>query len=111
MGRRCRGSWRRSSPVSPAVQRVAAEALGRIGDARAVPGLIAASASPTDRVLEHSLTYAMIEIDDAAATAAAGLQATASRSRRAALIALDQMDGGQLKPEGSSRCSTHPIRF
>ncbi len=83
----------------PAVQRVAAEALGRVGDARAVPDLVAASASPTDRVLEHSLTYAVIEINDSASTVAAGLQATASRSRRAALIALDQMDGGQLKPD------------
>ena len=83
----------------PAVQRVAGEALGRIGDARAVPDLIEASASPADRVLEHSLTYALIEIGDAASTAA-GLRASASRSRRAALIALDQIDGGQLKPEG-----------
>ena len=57
----------------PAVQRVAAEALGRIGDARAVPHLIAASAAPVDRVLEHSLTYALIEIGDPASTAA-GLQ-------------------------------------
>jgi putative membrane-bound dehydrogenase-like protein len=83
----------------PAVQRVAAEALGRIGSAQAVPQLIAASAAPADRVLEHSLTYALIEIGDAASTAA-GLTATASGSRRAALIALDQIDGGQLKPDG-----------
>ena len=85
-------------PGQPAVQRVAAEALGRIGDARAVPDLIAASASPADRVLEHSLIYALIEIGDAASTAA-GLRATASGSRRAALVALDQIDGGQLKPD------------
>ena len=83
----------------PAVQRVAAEALGRIGNAQAVPQLIAASAAPVDRVLEHSLTYALIEIGDAASTAA-GLTATASGSRRASLIALDQIDGGQVKPEG-----------
>jgi putative membrane-bound dehydrogenase-like protein len=83
--------------AQPAVQRAAAEALGRTGDARAVPDLIAASASPADRVLEHSLTYALIEIGNAAATAA-GLQASASGSRRAALIALDQIDGGQLTP-------------
>ena len=82
----------------PAVQRVAAEALGRIGNAQAVPPLIAASAAPVDRVLEHSLTYALIEIGDAASTAA-GLAATASGSRRASLVALDQIDGGQLKPE------------
>jgi putative membrane-bound dehydrogenase-like protein len=84
----------------PAVQRAAAEALGRIGDARAVPELIAASAAPADRVLEHSLTYAAIEIGHAASTAAAGAQATSSRSKRAALVALDQIDGGQLQPDG-----------
>ena len=83
----------------PAVQRVAAEALGRIGNAQAVPPLIAASAAPVDRVLEHSLTYALIEIGDAGSTAA-GLTATASGSRRAALVALDQIDGGQVKPDG-----------
>ena len=84
----------------PAVQRAAAEALGRIGDARAVPALVEASASASDRVLEHSLTYALIEIGNAATTASAGLKASAPRSRRATLIALDQIDGGQLTPEG-----------
>ena len=101
------GLWRDAAAVPqlvaalkvdrPAVQRSAAEALGRIGDARAVPDLIQASASAGDRVLEHSLTYALIEIGDASSTAA-GLKAAASGSRRAALIALDQIDGGQLTP-------------
>jgi putative heme-binding domain-containing protein len=81
----------------PALQRSAAEALGRIGDARAVPELLRASASAGDRVLEHSLTYALIEIGDASSTGA-GLQSAASGSRRAALIALDQIDGGRLQP-------------
>jgi putative membrane-bound dehydrogenase-like protein len=104
------GLWRDSAAVpplltavqstQPAVQRAAAEALGRIGDARAVPALVEASASASDRVLEHSLTYALIEIGNAATTASAGLKASAPRSRRATLIALDQIDGGQLKPEG-----------
>jgi putative membrane-bound dehydrogenase-like protein len=85
----------RSGP--PAVQRAAAEALGRLGDPRAVPDLIATAASPLDRALEHSVTYALIEIADPVATAASGFQAPASRARRAALIALDQMDGGGLK--------------
>ena len=81
---------------SPAIQRVAAESLGRIGDARAVPGLIALAGSPLDRVLEHSVTYALIEINNPAATSESGLRAPESRSRRAALIALDQMDSGTL---------------
>ncbi len=81
----------------PSVRRAAAEALGRIGDARAVPDLIAAAAAASDRVLEHSITYALIEINDPAATAP-GMQAAASRSKRAALVALDQMDSRTLAP-------------
>ena len=82
----------------PPIQRVAAEALGRVGDARAVADLLAVAGSPLDRTLEHSVTYALIEIADPSSTAA-GLQATSSRAKRAALIALDQMDGGGLKAE------------
>jgi putative membrane-bound dehydrogenase-like protein len=81
----------------PAVQRAVAEALGRLDDAAAVPALLAAAARPVDRVLEHSLTYALIEIGDARATGA-GLTAAAVGTRRAALVALDQMDGGGLTP-------------
>lgn len=104
------GVWRDASAITPlvaalksslpAIQRVAAEALGRIGDARAVPDLLAAAASHVDRTLEHSLTYALIEIADPSSTVASGLQATSSRAKRAALIALDQMDGGELKVDG-----------
>jgi putative heme-binding domain-containing protein len=83
-----------------AVQRTAAEALGRLGDAASVPALVAAAATPSDRALEHSLTYALIEIDDSAATVASGLKAPSVRARRAALIALDQMDHGELKQDG-----------
>jgi putative membrane-bound dehydrogenase-like protein len=75
----------------PSIQRVAAEALGRIGDPAAVRDLITLAAAPLDRVLDHSVTYALIEINHPESTAS-GLQAPASRSRRAALIALDQMD-------------------
>ena len=82
----------------PHLQRAAAEALGRIGDRTAVPELLTRVDSASDRVLEHSLTYALIEIGDPAATAA-GLQSPSLRTRRAALIALDQMDAGGLKPE------------
>src|SRR4051812_292564 len=75
----------------PSIQRIAAEALGRIGDPAAVTDLITLAAAPLDRVLDHSVTYALIEINHPESTAS-GLQAPASRSRRAALIALDQMD-------------------
>jgi putative membrane-bound dehydrogenase-like protein len=80
------------------VRRAAAEALGRIAAKEAVPRLLSTTANLRDRVLEHSLVYALIEIGDPAATAA-GLQAASSQTKRAALIALDQMDDGGLKPE------------
>ncbi|HEU4937194.1 MAG TPA: PVC-type heme-binding CxxCH protein [Vicinamibacterales bacterium] len=82
----------------PSIQRAAAEALGRIGDPKAIPDLIALAGSPLDRVLEHSVTYALIEINDPQSTSA-GLQASSPRSRRAALIALDQMDRRTLPPD------------
>jgi len=85
------------SNVAP-IQRVAAEALGRIGDRKAVGDLLALAGAPLDRTLEHSVTYALIEIADPSSTTV-GLQATSSRAKRAALIALDQMDGGGLKAE------------
>lgn len=82
----------------PPVQRAAAEALGRLGDRKAVPDLLALAGSLLDRTLEHSVTYALIEIADPSSTSV-GLQATSSRAKRAALIALDQMEGGGLKAE------------
>jgi putative membrane-bound dehydrogenase-like protein len=75
-------------------KRVAAEALGRSGDKSVgggvVPALLRALAENNDPVLDHSLTYALIEIGDVEGTAA-GLQSKNPRVRRAALIALDQM--------------------
>jgi putative membrane-bound dehydrogenase-like protein len=71
-------------------RRAAAEALGRIGDKFSVPALLAALGDKCDRVLEHSLIYALIEIGDAQGTAA-GLKSNSPAVRRATLIALDQM--------------------
>jgi putative membrane-bound dehydrogenase-like protein len=98
--------WRDKTAVEPELLRVlrdgsapecriAAEALGRIGDKRAVPALLAAAGEPGDRFLQHSLTYALIEIADPAGTAA-GLQSANPRIRQTALTALDQMEGGKL---------------
>jgi putative membrane-bound dehydrogenase-like protein len=75
---------------TPAVRRATAEALGRIGEKQAVPELLASD--PKDRILEHSITYALIEIAAEKETAR-GLQAASSRTQRMALIALDQMGG------------------
>ncbi len=82
---------------SLANRRVAAEALGRIGNKTAVPALLEALGHPADRALEHSLTYALIEIGDAEGTGA-GLKSDNVLTRRGALIALDQTGGG-LKAE------------
>ncbi len=89
-------------------QRAAAEAIGRIGDKSAVPALLEAAGKTTDRVLEHSIIYALIEIEDQQGTAA-GLKSSNVLTRRAALIALDQMDKAMLKPDIVARelASTH----
>lgn len=85
--------------AAPAVRREAAAALGRLGTPRAVPPLLRALASPTnDQMLDHALTYALIEINDPASTAA-GLADRSPRVRRAALIALDQMASSTLRPD------------
>ena len=81
---------------SPALQRAAAEALGRIGDRASVPAILAATAAPADPVLSHSLVFALIETGDVAATRAA-LTAASPSTQRAALIALDQMSNGDLQ--------------
>ncbi|MGH8630452.1 MAG: HEAT repeat domain-containing protein, partial [Burkholderiales bacterium] len=83
---------------SPQLQRAAAEALGRIGDKSAVAQLLAVAGAQHDRVLEHSLIYALIEIADPTGTVH-GFAAATPQAKRAALIALDQMDGGDLRPE------------
>jgi putative membrane-bound dehydrogenase-like protein len=82
----------------PHLKRDAAMALGRIGRAEAVPALLESLANANDRFLEHALIYALIEIDDRAATLP-GLAVPNPDVRRAALIALDQMDSGNLTRE------------
>jgi putative membrane-bound dehydrogenase-like protein len=84
--------------ANPQLQRAAAEALGRIGAKSAVPSLLEVSAKPHDRVLEHSLTFALIETADAADTTK-GVEAASPYEKRTALIALDQMEEGTLQVE------------
>lgn len=90
-------------------RRAAAEALGRIGGQGVVLALLKAAGEPLDRALEHSLTYALIELADPNGTAA-GLQSQNAGTRRAALVALDQMEGGGLKAQdiASDLASTDP---
>ncbi len=83
---------------TPANRRVAAEALGRIGNAAAVPHLLSAAGEADDRILQHSIIFALIELDDSDNTRA-GLLSDVPRTHAAALIALDQMPGGGLEAD------------
>lgn len=82
----------------PPLQRKAAEALGRIGKPDSVPALLNALRRPADGFLEHSLIYALIQINRREAVLP-GLRNADPRVQRAALIALDQMEDGQLTRE------------
>jgi putative heme-binding domain-containing protein len=79
----------------PAARRQAATALGQIGDTSAVPALLSASARVADRFLDHALTYALIELKTPGPMLDA-LRSPEPGVRKAALIALDQIDGSPL---------------
>ncbi|HMF20427.1 MAG TPA: HEAT repeat domain-containing protein, partial [Gemmataceae bacterium] len=83
----------------PQIRLKAAEALGRIGQPRAIPSILEAVHQGTgDRFLEHSLIYALIRINNPKATLPA-LEHANPRVRQAGLVALDQMQGGKLTRE------------
>jgi hypothetical protein len=85
---------------SAELSRTAAEALGRIGKPEAVPALFSiAAASAADRFLEHAAIFALIEIADPKAVSPYLAESGSTAVRRAALIALDQMDGSPLSAE------------
>lgn len=88
-------------------RRAAAEALGRLGHAAAVPALLSVAGEDLDRVLQHSVTYALLEIANPEETRA-GLASGNLRTRRAALLALDQMKGGGLDQETVSGLLASP---
>jgi putative heme-binding domain-containing protein len=78
----------------PAARRQAATALGQIGDASSAPALLDA-ATLSDRFLDHAAIYSLIGLRSAA-VAQRALADSRPAARRAALIALDQMDGATL---------------
>ncbi len=83
-------------------RRGAAEALGRLEPGPAeIDALLQASASP-DPALRHSTTFALIESHDSQGTRA-GLNSPSPLVQRTALIALDQMPGGNLDPDPVTR--------
>jgi putative membrane-bound dehydrogenase-like protein len=79
-------------------RRQAATSLGQIGEARVVAALLAAAAGVKDRFVEHSIIYSLIQLKDAPSMFAA-LDAASPQTRKAALIALDQMDDSPLRRE------------
>ena len=79
----------------PAARRQAATALGQIADPRAVPALLTAAANPDDRMVEHSIIYSLIMLG-APQPVTAALAQPNPKVRKAALIALDQMDNSPL---------------
>jgi putative membrane-bound dehydrogenase-like protein len=79
----------------PAARRQAATALGQIGDTRAVPALLTASSNPDDRMVEHAVIYSLITLGERQPVTAALAQRN-PKVRKAALIALDQMDNSPL---------------
>ncbi|MSU80536.1 MAG: c-type cytochrome, partial [Gemmataceae bacterium] len=92
----------RSMETPAAVMRVAGEAIGRIhvntplNPRAAVLAIFDRLAETNDRVLEHSLTFALIEMNDCEAVAF-GLKDDRPAVRRAALVVLDQLDAGKLE--------------
>lgn len=84
---------------SYAVRRAAVTALARpdLDDLpRAAAVIESLRGQQPERMMEHAATYALIQIADRPTTAAA-LSDSNPQIRRAALIALDQMDGGNLQ--------------
>jgi putative heme-binding domain-containing protein len=83
---------------SAAVRREAATALGRLRRPVAVAALLEGLRTGGDRFLDHALIFALITIADQEATRN-GLADANPAVRRGALIALDQMENGDLTRE------------
>lgn len=85
--------------ADPAIRRESAIGLGRLRVRAAVnPLLVASATAGGDRFLEHAILFALLSIADREATLA-GLRHEDGAVRRAALIALDQMEGPGLTAE------------
>ena len=97
------GLWRdRQADLAPllrnsslALRRETATAMGRTKNSLYVQLLLAAAGESDDRILQHSIIYALIEINAPDETRK-GLQSKDAAISRAALIALDQMDAKTL---------------
>ena len=81
-----------------AVRRQSAIALEQIGDTSAVSALLQAASNKNDRYAEHAVIHGLISLKHSAPLVAALINSSESM-RKAALIALDQMDGYRIKKE------------
>jgi putative heme-binding domain-containing protein len=80
------------------VRRQAGTALGQIGDPAAVPALIQAAEDPDDRFVEHAIIYSLIQLGETDPLVDA-LEHGDPEVRKAALIALDQIEDSPLRRE------------
>lgn len=84
---------------SPAIRRAAAEALGRLEDPVAVPRLLrTAAVSPMNRTLQHSITFALIEIGKPIDLRLIQKDQVTPIVEQIAMIANDQMPGSRVDP-------------
>jgi putative heme-binding domain-containing protein len=79
----------------PHIRREAATALGRLGDANAIPELLQSLPHAKDRSEEHALIYALIELGQVDAILL-GLQDTSPSVKRGTIIAVEQIDPAKL---------------
>jgi putative membrane-bound dehydrogenase-like protein len=85
---------------NPQLRRAAAECLGRLGPQWGISHfLLRATGEKNDRALEHALIFALIEFGGGRPALISAIKSSHPPTQRAALIALDQMDNGGLKPE------------
>jgi putative membrane-bound dehydrogenase-like protein len=83
---------------SAANRSVAVEGLGRIGARNGEIYVLGAAQLADDRILQHSIIYALIETNDPVTVRGSyGLQSKFPKVISAALIALDQMPDGDIK--------------
>ena len=80
----------------PAVRRQAATALGQLGSASALDALFASARSGVDRFLDHAVTYAVLQIAEGPRITKA-ITDEHPAVQRAALLALEQIDGAYLE--------------
>ena len=87
------------SDPSHQIRRIAAESLGRLEDESVIPALLRVAAQPgSDRILQHSLMYALIEIGKPIDISTIPKESLTPSLERVITIANDQMPGGHVDP-------------